>query len=762
MRWVMKKKRHPALYCGTSCLLCILALFIGTITLQTSRAEDWPQWRGPQRDGVWRETGILEKIPAAGLKMRWRARVGGGYSGPAVAGGRVFVSDRQADPEVERVLCFDEATGEQLWAHSYPCDYEGLEYGAGPRATPTVHDGKVYTLGAKGHLFCLRASGGEVLWKKDLVAEYDALPPRWGVSAAPLVVDDLLIVCAGGRPDASVIAFDRNTGEQRWKALGDGPAYSAPIMVEAGGTQQVIVWTADHIAGLNPTTGEVFWKGPYKSLDGGLQAIASPVLRNQHLLFLGAFSGRSLMMKLDPKEPTASVLWQTRKKPSTSFSTPLFLSDQHFYASLSGGVFGCLDAATGDEIWTDRAPIALDRLDGSVHITPNEDRVFLFNQKGHLITAILTPQGYEETGRCLLLEPAAAYRASDPVNWAHPAYANRCVFARSDRELICASLAAGDLVDAPAEAPEQIEARILPVGPAQGVAVAPDGAVFATKFSSKVRVFEWPGAKEIEAPAKHRYPLAAIAFSPDGKLLASVGGTEWKDADGSLKKDNAEVVLWDVTAGVERARFKEQLHGDKVMAVAFSPDGKTLATGGADRTIKLVDVETLKVRATLEGHVDAVGSLAFSPDGSTLVSAGWDRVVRFWDPVSGKESGRLASRHPEEIRSLAFSPDGSVLATGCADWKVRLWDVATKTERAVLEGHRGTVYSVAISPDGSVLATGSGDQTVKLWNLATGKLEATLIGHESGVTSVAFTPDGEALASAGRDDALRIWTLNDG
>jgi len=144
------------------------SLFVATIgcLAVAGRADDWPQWRGPNRDGVWNETGILETIPAAGLPVRWRAKVGNGYSGPVVAQGRVYVTDHVFDPEMERLLCFNEATGKPLWVHSYPCDYKDMEYGNGPRASPTVHDGKVYTIGTQGHLLCLNAAKGEVAWQK--------------------------------------------------------------------------------------------------------------------------------------------------------------------------------------------------------------------------------------------------------------------------------------------------------------------------------------------------------------------------------------------------------------------------------------------------------------------------------------------------------------------------------------------------------------------------------------------------------------------
>src|SRR5262249_35824865 len=181
--------------------------------------DDWPQWLGPQRDGVWRETGILEKFPKDGPKVRWRAPVGGGYAGPAVADGKVFVLDRvlspgSKDPDnlfarsksegVERVLCLEEATGKVLWKHEYECKYD-VSYPCGPRCTPVVAGGKVYTLGAMGNLFCLEEATGKVAWSKDFVKDYRAPVALWGFAAHPLLDGDKLICLVGG--ENVVVAF---------------------------------------------------------------------------------------------------------------------------------------------------------------------------------------------------------------------------------------------------------------------------------------------------------------------------------------------------------------------------------------------------------------------------------------------------------------------------------------------------------------------------------------------------------------------------
>jgi outer membrane protein assembly factor BamB len=157
------------LYLQVAFMAAVCSVFLQARYLQ---AEDWPQWLGPRRDGVWREVGIRESLPAAGLTIRWRTKVGLGYSGPTVSHGRVYVTDRQLKPsEVERVLCFEEETGQPLWTYECPCDNREIGYASGPRAAPTVHQGNVYTLGTTGHLWCLDAAMGKIVWKKDLASE---------------------------------------------------------------------------------------------------------------------------------------------------------------------------------------------------------------------------------------------------------------------------------------------------------------------------------------------------------------------------------------------------------------------------------------------------------------------------------------------------------------------------------------------------------------------------------------------------------------
>jgi len=199
----------------------------------SSTADDWPQWLGPQRDGVWREGGILASFPDGGPKLRWRTKIGGGYAGPTVADGKVFVHDRlvRAAKDLaekqnfqrgiisgsERVLCLNEQDGELIWKREYDCTYS-VSYPAGPRVHPTVDGNRVYTLGAEGNLMCLEAKSGKVRWARNLKRDYRTKTPLWGFAGHPLIDGDKLICLVGGNGSV-VVAFNKHTGKQLWKSL---------------------------------------------------------------------------------------------------------------------------------------------------------------------------------------------------------------------------------------------------------------------------------------------------------------------------------------------------------------------------------------------------------------------------------------------------------------------------------------------------------------------------------------------------------------
>jgi outer membrane protein assembly factor BamB len=406
-------------------------------------ADDWPQWLGPQRDAVWRESGIVEKFPTNGPPVLWRTSIGAGYAGPIVAEGRVYVADRDANRRVERVLCLNEADGKLIWQHGYECPYS-ISYPAGPRVAPLVSGGKVWTLGAEGNLFCFDATKGTVLWSHEFKKDYGIKAPMWGFAGHPLLDGNRLICLVGGQ-GSTAVAFDKDTGTEIWRALSASePGYSSPIIYEAGGKRQLILWDADAANSLNPETGEVYWSVPFKCKAG--MSIATPRKLGDLLFFTTFYSG-SLMLRLDSKQPTAAVAWRTTKvsEMDTTYlnavmCTPV-LEDGYIYGVCSYGQLRCLKADTGERVWqtlqatTSGEPVRW----ANAFIVKHGNRFFLFNEKGDLIIAKLSPRGYEEISRAHLLAPTgeASGRA---VLWSHPAFANRRVYARNDKEIICVDL----------------------------------------------------------------------------------------------------------------------------------------------------------------------------------------------------------------------------------------------------------------------------------------------------------------------------------
>ena len=286
----------------------ILLIHFSLALALASHAEDWPQWRGSGRDGVWHETGIRKNFPAKDLPVRWRAPVGYGFSSPVIARGRVYVTDALLDrPMVRgRVLCFEEETGKLLWTFSREkTNYPPWAFVPGqepsPNATPVVQDGKIYATGPQAHnLYCLEAASGKLVWERDLAREYQ-IEETATISASPLVDGDRLILQVGGKPDACVVAFDRKSGREIWRSLNETAGHASPVIIKAGGRRQLIIWTTQSVSSLDPATGQLFWREGFSAGSSG--AIATPVLSNNRLLVSG------LMLKLDEKKPSASVLW---------------------------------------------------------------------------------------------------------------------------------------------------------------------------------------------------------------------------------------------------------------------------------------------------------------------------------------------------------------------------------------------------------------------------------------------------------------------
>ena len=420
----------------------ILAIVVGLTVAGQVFAEDWPQWRGPNRDGVWREKGIVQKLD--NLKVRWRTEVSNGYCSPTVARGRVYITDRLTKPaQVERVHCFDAANGNAIWSHSYECRYGKVGYPDGPRASVTIDEGRAYSLGTLGRLFCFDAAKGGVHWKKDLKAEYDIKVPIWGIAAAPLVESDLLILHIGGKK-ACIVALDKVTGTEKWRALDDRASYSAPIVIEQAGKRVLVCWTGDSVAGLDPMTGKLHWQHPFTPIKMVLN-IATPVFENGYLFVSGFYDG-SLLLKVDPDELAVEKVWRRIGKSEREtdslhccISTPVIDGD-HIYGVDSYGELRCLDLHTGDRIWESLEAVPGDRW-SNIHMVRNEDKIWMFNERGELIISKLSPDGFHEISRARIIEPTEGQlKRRGGVCWSHPAFADKHIYVRNDSELLCIDL----------------------------------------------------------------------------------------------------------------------------------------------------------------------------------------------------------------------------------------------------------------------------------------------------------------------------------
>jgi len=451
--------KHPFRNCPVLLAICV-TVGLGTAVLP---AEDWPQWRGVDRDGNWTDTGIVERFPDTGLKVTWRAPIHGGFAGPAVADGRVFVLDYQETPGSrtmdghERLVVFDEESGTLLWTQEWAAAYRNIhfKFATGPRATPTVNGDRVYILGAAGMLSCFDTATGDLIWRIDTVADYNVTVPVFGISQSPLVEGDHLVVLLGGEPDAMVVAFDRATGAEVWRAIEttSESGYSSPIVITAAGVRQLIVWHTAAVTSLDPATGAIWWQYDFP-VPSGL-TIGTPVRSGRYLLITQVENG-GLMLGLNPDRPAARLLWEgvnpsrsDRPPQGATLSTPVVAGDT-VYGLSSYGEFRGVDAATGARLWSTDRLTPHERWANS-YVVQNVDRWFVINETGELVIARFTPAGYEEIDRTLLLEPTTRTRGGASgrwddraVLWSHPAFANRHVVARNDREIIRASLAAAD------------------------------------------------------------------------------------------------------------------------------------------------------------------------------------------------------------------------------------------------------------------------------------------------------------------------------
>ena len=437
-----------------------MAMLTAFIATGLCSADDWPQWLGPKRDSVWRETGILRQFPESGPRLRWSVSIGAGYSGPAVAAGRVFLMDRIMDgdarnasllhkgkppnnqnfvrrliPGKERIVCVRESDGKLLWTYQYDCPYTSVaRYAIGPRVTPTIVGRRLFTLGAEGDLLALDVADGTVIWSHSFGREYGVTTPEWGFSSHPLVDGNRLICMVGGK-GSTVVAFDISSGREIWRALdGDSPGYCSPMIYENEGIRQLIVWHGESVNSLDPDTGNLFWSLPVKPTYA--MSIGAPRVEN-NILYLMSYASQSTAIELAPTAPTASILWTGNNTRGIGgiFNTP-FLDKGYIYACGHNGRYACAELLSGKRRWTTFAPSTGKRPASwaNVFTVKHADRFFLANDFGDLIIAKMDSTGYQEISRAHLIDPTHNIGDRDVV-WSHPAFANRSVYLRNDREI---------------------------------------------------------------------------------------------------------------------------------------------------------------------------------------------------------------------------------------------------------------------------------------------------------------------------------------
>ncbi len=427
-----------------------LLLLIFTVLTSSARAEDWPQWMGPARDNRWQATNIIERFPAGGPKTIWRAPVAGGYAGPAVVGNRLFLTDfvSGGNPKVdnfnraalageERVLCLDATTGKEIWKHQYDVTY-AISYPAGPRCTPVVDGGKVYTLGAEGMLICLNAETGSVVWKKDLPKEYSTKSALWGYAAHPLI-DGPRLICVVGGEGSHTVAFDKLNGKELWRTCtATEQGYSPPTIIRAAGVRQLILANPQAINSVEPETGKLLWTAPYEATNGSI--IMSPVVIGD-FLFIGGYSNHNLVLKLNRDKPGATVVSKDQTKKFVSpVNVQPFVDGDTIYGMDQKGDLVAFRLPQGEPLWTSTDLLGA-RSQGSetAFLVKHEDRFFVFNEKGELVIAKLSPQGVEIVDRAKVIDPSNNAFGRDIV-WCAPAFAGTRMYVRNDNECVCIEL----------------------------------------------------------------------------------------------------------------------------------------------------------------------------------------------------------------------------------------------------------------------------------------------------------------------------------
>jgi outer membrane protein assembly factor BamB len=375
----------------------------------------WTDFRGPNRDGHYRERPILTAWPAEGLTPLWKQPIGGGYASFVVARGRAFTIEQRGEDEV--AAAYDVGTGRELWTNSWPAAFREQMGGDGPRATPTWFDGRVYAQGALGELRCLDEATGRVLWRTNILEDAGGAGNRqWGISISPLVVDDAIVVLPGGRNGQSVAAYDRRSGKRLWSALDDVQAYSSPMLVTIGGVRQILVFSASRLMGITPDGGRLLWEHPWEtSYDVNA---SQPLLVGDNRLFISTGYGTgATVIELTPSGSGFAVREVWRNIRMKNQFTSSVLHDGFVYG-LDEAILACVDAATGDLKWKGGRY-------GYGQVVLASGHLIVLTEDGQLALVRATPERHQELVKFAVL---------DGKTWNHPAVAGGYLLVRNASE----------------------------------------------------------------------------------------------------------------------------------------------------------------------------------------------------------------------------------------------------------------------------------------------------------------------------------------
>jgi outer membrane protein assembly factor BamB len=390
---------------------CVFLLGAGA-RAQTSG--EWPQWRGPGRDGVSKETGLLKQWPDGGPPLAWKAQgAGTGYSSLSVSKGRIYTMGLRGDKEY--VIAFDANTGKELWATAHGSAYRDGR-GDGPRGTPTVDGDRVYSLGGNGDLSAIDAATGKLVWSLNVLQKFGGSNISWGISESPLVLGDRVLVNAGG-PNASLVALRKADGSVLWKTQSDKAGYSSALPVQSGGKTQVVFFTNSRALGVDPADGKVLWE--YARPANDVANVATPVARGNRVWISSDYGTGGGVVELKPDGTMQEVYFT--KEMRSHHSTAILVGD-HLYG-FSGSILTAMRFDTGEVAWKDRSV-------GKGSLVYADGHLYAFSENGVVGLVEATPAGYREKGRFRIQQ------GSLPT-WTHPVVAGGRLYLR-DQDTIYA------------------------------------------------------------------------------------------------------------------------------------------------------------------------------------------------------------------------------------------------------------------------------------------------------------------------------------